>query len=984
MSYVQKANKVTREALRRVEKLARQRLSNNKNKKVLWRGYDSSGKPIVSSNGSTLSASKIQNPGSPRGTEMQFDTADSVVKQRKLPPSDPEILFEPDAKYTSHFFVLTRNDGATVAIRVRKRYGQYSIAGATSQEQINANSNPTVLVDAVVLSFGTCTKIKNNLSSLDMDGVAKTFGSLSIDNYLKQNASFKRIANPGEVTSYYDNTLNIIDGAPQDFGWGQIFEFAGVILRPWARNTVLGYGPSSFNSISSGYTERPGQSSRHDGVVFAHNANITSLPLLSNFGNTRKFVWSRFDYETEIVSTYVSYYNYYIYLKTELFLLGFEEDLGERIDYIEDGYSKFYISHDEYITRYKFTINDVTAAEFVIRDAPNTLIIPAVVDSGYRATEYFEDLSSGPLVGRRLGSNNGVSEVIPALRLEDVSDGYGTSRDIYMYSSTAPPAPTDLNYVLKWQRVNAFTPYVGGNYYTHRYSVSESIDSLGRKVYERAYFDPPIHVPCFRWEISPGNIGDYNIIAVNDKGQWPFQGVTTTEGVASKSCDIYRSGPTVWNIHPNTFGSAFVTHMPAFIVNEYKRTAQTDEYAYSGIGASAKSFTVRDNYGENNYEQDETTSGYLRVSGTGTVSYTVSLADEIIISPLVFNGDTRIERTYTTSEDLHRYYIHAVDDRTGVITTTLNEQRFGSRSDPAIYFRPPAESVDLYGTTFWYPSIDGDFYPLDENNRPVAYEVPLMYEGLNTPRVIQSFTATSSSNDDACRVEYVREVTHVNALGSNLVEWMTSRGERIDDDRSHVHYVVRMGTLNDFRNKLYNQNEEGSNEAGSSYADLSADIDPNTYRVLKTFTVKSTDYDIGNYYPGHGPGYWLAARQPIPNGAVKSGQQRHSEVVAYFAANDFSGNQGEFGLAYCSGLELGYGSRTKYKALELGSPKVFKSFTNLDMEETFAIPKIPEDDDQHYRAYYTFHAVPWSRSLNGFFQSPQQTAGGFRRNLELS
>lgn len=975
MSYLESVNKITRDAMRRVAKLARQRISNAQNQSASWNGYNASGQAVVKvAGGRSYAVEKLNNTGQKKGTEMQLDTANSVVKARRLPPGEEEAKFPQGVKYNLHFFALKRSDGACVAIRVRERIGTYSLAGSLSQNDVEEILSASILVDAVVVNYGATTDIVGEFTKFNEVSYNKLFKSREIFDYISANEKglFRDLTTAGGVVE-----SNLVEDVRnysiyKDYDGHQLEINSPIIFRPWGRGLVMGAGEvNGSTDYSDGYVTRRlneglvGYGGGDDMVGYFLNVNLAQLSYNNVLGSLVSPSLDTWNYLTNVLSVHKQTWSDEAEVYAKCKVVKFDETGGEKI--FIPGDPNPYVKHMEYFFKYQVDVCEQNLLKFAVTIVDDNYSVPNGINDAYRLRKFTEDFDmEGPWVTKISGGYKDIIDpnTVPKPNLSDLISQSTYSSPSIAVTGGEHRDPSHSSFSSTHPNRSPFVTF-------QEFTKAEAASTR--------YWTPKV-LPGIYW---PNTKFDTYI------GLSPYR-------ISSRNVNEYYNAPTGCS---EGFGRAFVTLNPSYVVTEayYEEPDESEDLEYyrneEFFVTRTRAQRVPVDINVNNETDPPITynkSAFQKLSATPGVIELVDSdsADE----PFFVDVESRPAYRDVPIKPRHDFVVHVLNEQTGAIDSYPQSVSAPNHESGSWEWHAPEICVELYGNTFWLTR--GTVAPevaAPEFEVPIPVRAPILYEGLEYPRPISfhDFEVSRFKTREDLAIVHVREVTRTRSIDLNqpidqeLVEWHTV----YRDSYGNLDYTVRMGTLDDFRYKTFSKNELGQ-DIRIKIGDLVDSKDHSEYKVLRNYRTQ-TKPNAGAGSVGKGElyfrekefgEYWNAADMNLTDGFAKSTRQTHKEIVLYF-------DQRRLYLCEAIGEDFGDGladlsiNNNTFNNAVFDRVEYYRIGFNDNILETLAIQPhnsfvnsfngVKKDNE-----FFDLVALPHTRSLNRLFEQPQDTAMG--------
>lgn len=985
MSYLESVNKITQDALRRVTKLARQRISNAQNQSASWDGYNANGQAVVKvAGGRSYAVEKLNNTGQKKGTKMQLDTANSVVKARRLPAGDEEVTFERGVKYNLHFFALKRSDGACVIIRVRERIGTYSLAGNLSQNDVEETESASILVDAVVVNYGAATDVIDGFTRFNEKSYNKLFKSREISDYISANEKgiYRDLTTTGGSAGELVESSLVEDVNPYpefvDYDGSRLETNSPIIFRPWGRGLVMGAGEvDGSTDYSNGYVTRRvnkdiGRYGGDDNGTYVLNVNSAQLSYNNLLGSLVNHGFSAWNYQANVLSVFNQTYldRAEIYAKCEI--TKFEKTGGEKIILPGPPRSE-YETHKEFFYEYNVTACKQELLKFKTTIVDYNYSVPNGVSDAYRLRKFGGEFGiSGPWAIQVSGAYKDITDpnIFPAPKLSDLIP---TS-----YTST----PFDAIRGVESRDPSHEEEFPHPSPYADRSPFSTFQEFTKSEAATTRYWVPRVY-PGISW---PNTQSD----------GWIF---LRPYRISNRNVNEYLNAPTGCS---EGFGRAFVTLNPSYVIEKYyyeePSTTTEDQFYYGNeefFVTRTRSQRVEVDVNNDNETDPLITydnSAFQKLSITPDA---IELVDSVNTDePFVVDIEDGVVSQDVPVKPRHDFVVHVLNEQTGTISSYPQSVSAPNHESSSWEWHAPEICVELYGNTFWltrgtlFPEVEA---PIPSGGPSTFITAPILYEGLEYPIPISSYTLEISDSKirEDLAVVHVREVTRTRSVNQSepvdqeLVEWHTV----YRDSYGNLSYTVRMGTLDDFRYRTFSKDELGQ-DIRVKIGDLVDAEDHSEYKVLRNYKTQTAPNSVAGsvsknnlYWREKIFGeYWNAADMNLVNGFAKSTHQTHKEIVLYFDQRrlylceaigedfgdglaDFVFNSNAFSDAVSSRVEY-YGLGLNQNILETLAIQPHASYVN-----SFGGPTKENE-------FFDLVALPHSRSLNRLFEQPQNTAMG--------
>jgi hypothetical protein len=230
MSWAENVNKMISEAERRVVSAAIDRIGNKPTGKGKWQGYDNQGNPIaLDDKNQRVTSFHSFNAGLPQNTTISLDNLD-VIGQQSYTPLQELAERRENEKFDDDFFLITREDGLAVIVRLRRRKDLTVKTTNEIGEEVRKEVFKRYKADAVVLSYGVARTINESTRGEPVNRDSE----FNINNW----ASLFTNWSLAELTR--DRELADTGGFPTVRG--RNFINPTYIVRPWDFGVVLGNG----------------------------------------------------------------------------------------------------------------------------------------------------------------------------------------------------------------------------------------------------------------------------------------------------------------------------------------------------------------------------------------------------------------------------------------------------------------------------------------------------------------------------------------------------------------------------------------------------------------------------------------------------------------------------------------------------------------------------------------------------------------------
>lgn len=942
MSYIQSANKVARDAIRRVERIVRARLAKKDNQKAHWNGYDATGNATVKQDGRIKKVSKLSNPGQPINTIMMLDSASAVVKQRKLPKAEEEIVI-PGIFYSEHYFLISRNDGAAIILRIRKRDQKYNPRKASASGTVPLD--PLYIADLVVLSYGCHTDIVEGESKFNDQSYSRYFAAELIRQYINNNEEVLALDpnGSGTIKKYISDPSSFPAVSQVVIPVGQPVSF----IRPWDFSFTFGSGPLNGTDINRSCYKMYaslGLNGNHSND-YAANINKTSTIINPNIDDYMKF-------------------------DSDVFQYG-DANSGVTIKY---NYTRsIAVTNSLYINKRQIKTTDLGTAE--IRQYEVRCNDTMVAKWG----EY-----SGPYLYYRDEGDPKLAWPYRIFSLQLPSAGPWMKKLNYDYVKYGLYQP--LGQSLEWGQ-EEFRAYMGPRADDWTNDNNETIYMGFSPVFNvLAYFDeyeekkpkgagefaadytvanPVIFSP--QATVRIGENPSTTVLPTYDKSRYPYE---TAGAVATAICGD-RSYKQMAN-RPMLFGGyakAFVTLLPDVKLTKYKHV--DNKFYWPRRDASQPSDIRLDNFTlprvelKPNQNEPENTTKVLTVKE----DFTYEVEDIKRQTGYVSTHSASIETKEEPAISIHKYIINIMN-KDGTITK-LDGPGFDHNNFKKSWW-PPAINGELYGETYWLPMPESAVFGNDQDN--YNFQPPALYQGLEEPRVLvyapsKDWKILGFEEMSAYQVDKPFE----------LVYWITTLSK--SDGSTLIQH--RLGPLSTFETDPF----FGLENVQVPQTIVGSPV--NSGIAIASYTVRPPDPEQGlQEYKGF-TGYYMTGKCELPfsneKQYVKSADQTYGEVVIEMKkTGSMSVNIGIVGVSN-ENIDQGIYHIGKKDSMfderisttEIGSIAFDRSLGML-LSPYIDVPGMPARPLEWY-----IRPIPYSKSLKGAFTNARKTILGGVINIGL-